>query len=93
MNILTARIIYNFIKYSKDFKYDFYFRKYYEDLKFVDVSFCEFDHVINDFDFRKHVRNNLYSNDENDKENRIMTADFILENFTGKLLIFKHPNK
>lgn len=85
MNLIIAKIIYNFIKNSKDYKYDFYFRKYHEDIKIVDVSFCEFDHVINDFDFRKHVRNVFYSTDDLEQENKIITADYILENNSGNI--------
>lgn len=83
MNIIIAKILYNFIKNSKDFKYDFYFRKYYEDIKIIDASFCEFDHVLNDFDLRKHVRNNFYSTEDSEQENKIITADYLLENSNG----------
>jgi len=83
MNLFIAKIIYNFIKNSKDFKYDFYFRKHYANIKFVDTSFCEFDHVIDNFDFRKHVRNHFYSSDDLEQENKIITADYLIENSNG----------
>jgi len=83
MNIIIAKIIYNFIKKSKDNKYDFYFRKYYEDIKLVDVSFCEFDHIINDFDFRKQIKNSYYFTDDSEQINKIITADYLFENCSG----------
>lgn len=83
MNIITAKIIYNLITHSKNNNYDFYFRKYYENIKFIDISFCEFDHVLNDFDFRKHIRNNFYSTDDIEQDNKIITADYIFENSSG----------
>lgn len=76
------------MKNSKDNKYDFYFRKYYDNIKFVDLSFCEFDHVINDFDFRKHVRNNFYSKDDSEQENKIISADYLIENSSGIIYFF-----
>ncbi len=87
MNSNSAKIIYNFLKFSKDFKYDFGFQKYNQNMKFVDMSFCEFDHMINQFDFRKQTRNNLFLKDEFEQDNIILSTDYIFENNTSILLL------
>jgi len=83
MNINSAKILFNFLKYSKDFFYDFNFRKFEQNIKFIDIGFCEFDHILNDFDFRKFTRNNLHLNDY-EQENKILTSDILLENNLSK---------
>lgn len=102
MNINSAKILYNFIKYSKDFNYDFAFRKFEPNVKFIDISYCEFDHILNDFDFRKFVRNNLHNNNNNHlydletlDENKILSVDYLLENniSTGNFKIYKYFKK
>ena len=83
MNKNSAKILYNYLRYSKDFIYDFNFEKYEKNIKFIDIGFCEFDHIINDFDFRKFTRNNLHLT-EYEQENKILTNDILLENNLSK---------
>jgi hypothetical protein len=79
MNIYSAKILFNYIKYSKDFLYDFNFLKYEKNIKFIDAGFCEFNHVINDYDFKRFTKSNLHLN-EFVQENKILSNDVIIEN-------------
>lgn len=80
INYNIAKIIFNFMKYSNDNKYDLSFFRHFREMKFIDLSFCEFDYILNDYDFRKQARNNLYLIDDAlETENTILTADYIFE--------------
>jgi hypothetical protein len=91
MNINSAKILFNYLKYSKDFFFDFNFEKYEKNIKFIDIGFCEFDHILNDFDFKKFTRNNLYLT-EYEQENKILTNDIILENNSSKNILYEKLN-